>query len=239
MMLNTISNTLFTLFCGAKLRLNKPLIIAGLCLAGLGIAMNSAAAKGIRTTYITIPATEHVLYEWQEQAMVPDIYSGLFDNFRLRSIAEEAGKQAQTRYLVTKWGRHPKLVREFVNLAWDEASKRDGLDPELLIAIMQKESSLRPKVKSRYGAEGLMQVVRRWHGEKLNSKESLFDPKVNIRVGADILEEYIELANGNMDKALAKYSGNARGYANTVLKESRKLARVADRAIAAAVDAQG
>lgn len=231
--------TLHNVAGDARSRLHKAVLIISLCLASLVLIVNSATAKGLRITTQPMLDASLVLYEWQEQAMMPDIYSGLFDNRRLRSIAEEAGKQAQTRYLAAKWKHPTKTVREFVNLAWEEASKRDGLDPELLIAIMQKESSLRPKVQSRYGAQGLMQVVRRWHGEKLDTTESLFDPKVNIRVGADILEEYIELANGNMDKALAKYSGNARGYASTVLKESRKLAMVANRATDAALSSQG
>src|SRR3546814_4641906 len=97
---------------------------------------------------------------------------------------------------------------------------------------MQKESSLSPKVQSRYGAQGLMQVVRRWHREKLHPSESLFDPAVNIRVGADVLEEYLELAGGNLSAALAKYSGNARNYASAVLNASRTLAPVAYHAAA-------
>ena len=96
---------------------------------------------------------------------------------------------------------------------------------------MQKESAFRAKVQNRYGAQGLMQVVRRWHREKLSPSESLFDPEVNIRVGADILEEYIELAGGSLTKALIKYSGNARSYSSKVLKESRKLAELADQAV--------
>lgn len=63
-------------------------------------------------------------------------------------------------------------------------------------------------------------------------RKSLFDPVVNIRVGTDILEEYLESADGDLSQALAKYSGNARGYAKTVIDESRKLAQIADTATA-------
>lgn len=150
----------------------------------------------------------------------------------LQSIIEEARKQAQIEYLAEKLRKPAQTLQEYVHLAWSEASKRAGLRPELLIAIMQKESTFRPKVQSRYGAQGLMQVVRRWHREKLDKSESLFDPVVNIRVGSDILEEYLELMEGDLPKALARYSGNARGYANTVIDESRKLAQVADLAAA-------
>lgn len=152
---------------------------------------------------------------------------------------DELKKEAQSRYLAKKLRQREAAVRQYVDLAWAEASKRDALAPELLIAIIQKESTFRPKVQSRYGAQGLMQVVRRWHRDKLHPSESLFDPVVNIRVGADVLEEYLALAGGNLDNALRKYSGNARGYANTILKESRRLARIAEQATAQAQVAQG
>lgn len=140
---------------------------------------------------------------------------------------KEAKIRAQTQYLAAKFGHSESNIRKYVELAWKEASQRDGVPAELLIAMMQKESSLRPKVQSNYGAQGLMQVVRRWHHDKLRPSESLFDPEVNIRVGADVLEEYLAKADGSVSKALKKYSGNARGYATKVLNESYKLARVA------------
>lgn len=155
----------------------------------------------------------------------------------LASIFDEARKQAQVEYLAEKLRQSPQTMQRYVELAWKEASRRVGLDPGLIIAIMHKESVFRPKVQSSYGAQGLMQVVRRWHREKLHASESLFDPAVNIRVGTDILEEYLELADGDLSKALAKYSGNAAGYAKTVINESRRLAQVADLATArAAID---
>lgn len=153
----------------------------------------------------------------------------------LESIVEEARKQAQVEYLAKKLRKPLKAVKQYVYLAWAEAERRDDLSPELLIAIIHKESTFQPKVQSRYGAQGLMQVVRRWHRDKLEASESLFDPAVNIRVGADVLQEYLEAADGNLAKALAKYSGNSRGYATRVLGESERLAKVADMAAAEVV----
>ncbi|NLC37260.1 MAG: lytic transglycosylase domain-containing protein [Alcaligenaceae bacterium] len=155
------------------------------------------------------------------------------------SHAVELKKQAQTRYVAAKLKIQESTIRKYVDLAWEEAARREQLDPELLIAIIQKESEFRPKVQSRYGAQGLMQVVPRWHRDKLLPSESLFDPVVNIRVGADVLEEYLAKAGGNMDTALRKYSGNARGYVNNIRKESRTLARVAEQAASKVLDSRG
>ena len=202
----------------------------------------------------TLLAGELYLQEWQPltqrvtlqvEPLEPGGYSAPTPRFQplepdsLLEIDNEAKIQAQTEYLAAKYRRSESTIREYVELAWKEASKRDGMSPELLIAMMQKESSLRPKVQSRYGAQGLMQVVRRWHPDKLHPSESLFDPEVNIRVGADVLEEYLEKAGGSLNKALGKYSGNARGYATRVLDESYKLARVAAEAAGQVLASKG
>ncbi|MFW7341986.1 transglycosylase SLT domain-containing protein [Pollutimonas sp. H1-120] len=210
-------------------------------LAGCLLAPTGASAKKLAGEWdpMATISMQIALQQWTSPADLPELISDPLDDVQLQSLAEEASKQAQVKYLSKKWGQPPATVRKYVNLAWAEADKREGLEPELLIAIMQKESSLSPRVQSRYGAQGLMQVVRRWHRDKLHPSESLFDPAVNIRVGADVLEEYLEMAGGKLSAALAKYSGNARNYANAVLKESRKLARLAEQAAANAEASQG
>jgi len=179
------------------------------------------------------------LQQWSNPIERIRITPDILDEQSLPTVAEEASKQAQVKYLSEKWKKPSATVRKYVDLVWAEAEKREKLEPELLLAIMQKESSLRPKVQSRYGAQGLMQVVPRWHREKLHPSESLFDPAVNIRVGAEILEEYLDQAGGSLTAALTKYSGNARNYANAILKETRKLAQVSNQAIAQAEVSQG
>ncbi len=226
----------------------KHLKAAIACMLSAGLLLPGSLIAGERSTTATTQFTEFTLNSQPSKApgevgllshAVDHLNSSFLHEPASEGSADEVKKQAQTAYLATKFKKQEATVRKYVDLAWAEASKRDWLAPELLIAIMQKESALRPKVQSRYGAQGLMQVVRRWHRDKLHPSESLFDPEVNIRVGADVLEEYLTRADGNLDKALRKYSGNARGYANTVLKESRALARVADRAASQALIARG
>ncbi len=203
---------------------------ATLMLAAGMLAPPALWAGGLQTR-----DTLHAM-EWTEVNMASMEHAGLtspryqFDLLERRpsqKSEEEAKIQAQAEYLAEKYSQSISAVRSYVELAWKEAARRDGLPAELLIAIMQKESALRPQVQSRHGAQGLMQVVRRWHRDKLHKSESLFDPEVNIRVAADVLEEYLEEAGGSLRKALGKYSGNARGYAATVLKQSHALARIA------------
>lgn len=216
---NTQYRTMFRMF------LLGCMLAPGLLLAG-GLS-GLSAMSGMQIGPLS---GEIALHQWPGDAKQLYQAPERLGEEHIEALAEEAGKHAQAQYLAKKFGQRMAAVRKYVDLAWAEAEKRDGLEPELLIAIMQKESSLRPRVQSRYGAQGLMQVVRRWHREKLHPSESLFDPEVNIRVAADILEEYLELAGGSLSEALGKYSGNARGYPNKILKESRKLANVADQA---------
>lgn len=134
----------------------------------------------------------------------------------------EQRKRDITAYLAAKYKKQTLVVRNYVDLAFHEADKHPDVEPELILAIIQKESSMGHKLHSNYGAEGVMQVVRRFHKEKVAHKESLMNPKVNIRVGAKILQEYIA-QKGDIRPALVKYSGNADGYADFVLREKAVL----------------
>lgn len=224
--LRTSSNTFRQIiFRNVRIKTAVQLVVASCALAPSGVF-----AKDLINSHQGTFPTQYALNQWSENSTLPYVDAKRLSNQRMETLADEASKRAQTKYLAKKFRKHPNVVRKYVDYAWAEAAKRDGIKPELLIAIMQKESSLRARVQSRYGAQGLMQVVRKWHGEKLSPSESLFDPQVNIRVGTDVLEEYLAMAGGSLPQALKKYSGNARGYTNTILKESRKLALVADQA---------
>lgn len=138
------------------------------------------------------------------------------------TAAVERRKRAITRHLAAKYKQNKRDVRAYVDLAWRESAKNPAVEPELILAVIQKESSLDAKAESSYGAKGLMQVVPRWHPEKVGRYESLLDPKVNIRVGTAILQQYIQ-EQGHIGKALVKYSGNAYGYADFVLRAKAEL----------------
>lgn len=104
-----------------------------------------------------------------------------------------------------------------------------SVDPLLILAVMAIESSYNPEAESHMGARGLMQIIPRWHPEKLaehGGESALLDPEVNIQVGARILREYLARA-GEMQAALQMYNGardepTAR-YAGKVLAEKARL----------------
>ena len=120
-----------------------------------------------------------------------------------------------------------------VNLKDSEASKiireayargyTNNLDPHLILAVIKAESGFRNKVKSREGATGLMQVIPRWHKDKIKNR-SLNDTQVSIEVGSMILSDCMIKHRGNSLKALNCYSGGGgKKYFNKVFDYKRVI----------------
>ncbi|HEV3009490.1 MAG TPA: transglycosylase SLT domain-containing protein, partial [Burkholderiales bacterium] len=90
-------------------------------------------------------------------------------------------------------------------------------------------SRYNPVAESVAGARGLMQVIPRYHPEKLQphgGEEALLTPEVNILVGAQILREY-QRRFGDTETALQMYAGSlddpASQYATKVFAEKARL----------------
>lgn len=109
--------------------------------------------------------------------------------------------------------------REFLETVWYEA-KRAGLEPALVLGLIQVESAFRKYAVSPVGAQGLMQVMPFWTrviGDGDRSK--LFHMQTNLRYGCSILRMYLDMEGGNLYLALGRYNGS-RGqaeYPNAVL----------------------
>src|SRR5690606_7876862 len=123
------------------------------------------------------------------------------------------------------------LVKRVVDAAYQHASAHK-LSPLLILAIIEQESSLRHNVVNSYGAHGLMQVVPRWHRQRIKtlpSPTALLEPEGNIQVGTSILADYVKAKDGNVSAALQKYSGNARNYSVKVHSHQRNLEELLNR----------
>lgn len=161
----------------------------------------------------------------------------------LQQIAEELSdnpfldeKATLARYLATKFSRPLKQMEVIVNVAFEEAFKYE-ISPDLVLAVIQKESSFRPDARNPSGATGLMQVMPKYHADKIRHirhPAGLFNPQSNIRVGVRILAEYLESADGDISRALRKYSGNARNYPQAVQRIVEELRQVKREALTVA-----
>jgi soluble lytic murein transglycosylase-like protein len=113
---------------------------------------------------------------------------------------------------------------EFLETAWYEAN-RAGLDPGLVLGLIQVESAYRKYAVSIVGARGYMQVMPFWTGViGDNDRSRLFHMQTNLRYGCAILRMYLDMEAGNLYLALGRYNGS-RGkpeYPNAVLAAWKK-----------------
>jgi soluble lytic murein transglycosylase-like protein len=143
------------------------------------------------------------------------------------------GVRAIVEYLSRKYRVAATAVEPLV-LTAAEAGARTGLDPLLLIAVMAIESGFNPIAESPLGAQGLMQVIPRFHRDKLDAAagDNLLDPSVNIHIGARVLKEYI-LRAGSLEEGLQLYAGalgDGEGlYAAKVMAEKQRIEAAARR----------
>jgi soluble lytic murein transglycosylase-like protein len=86
-------------------------------------------------------------------------------------------------------------------------AKSQEVKPELLRAVMERESGYRPCAVSRKGAEGLMQLMPATAQEF--GVGDVFDPKENVGAGAKLLKQLLDKYNGDLPKALAAYNAGA------------------------------
>ena len=101
------------------------------------------------------------------------------------------------------------MVRsEFLQTVWYE-SLRAGLEPGLVLGLIQVESGFRKYASSSAGARGYMQVMPFWTrviGDGQPAK--LFHMQTNLRYGCSILRMYLDLERGDLFLALGRYNGS-------------------------------
>jgi soluble lytic murein transglycosylase-like protein len=121
---------------------------------------------------------------------------------------------------------------EFLRTVWYEA-RRAGLDPEMVLGLIQVESAFRKYAVSPVGAHGYMQVMPFWTRIVVgrNDARILFNMQTNLRFGCSILRMYLDMEKGDLYLALGRYNGS-RGrpeYPNAVLAAWRNWSKPAKR----------
>jgi soluble lytic murein transglycosylase-like protein len=138
-----------------------------------------------------------------------------------KDLDTRAWVRAMTRRVVARFPDE-EAAREFLGLVRYEAM-RAGLDPHLVLAVVDVESRFRKYAVSPAGARGLMQVMPFWVREIGEPGHNLFHERTNLRYGCTILRHYLDRENGNMTRALARYNGTLgqADYPNRVLRALR------------------
>jgi soluble lytic murein transglycosylase-like protein len=87
-------------------------------------------------------------------------------------------------------------------------ARRVGLEPELVLAVIEVESHFDEYAVSVAGARGLMQVMPFWLDEIGISDRNLFKIRTNLRMGCTILRYYVDMEPDDLGRALARYNGS-------------------------------
>jgi len=131
---------------------------------------------------------------------------------------------AMSQALPRKWKPDHQQRVDFLKSVRYEA-QRAGLDPHLVLGLIEVESYFRRYAVSSAGARGYMQVMPFWTdviGDGDAGK--LFDMRSNLRYGCTILRHYLDLERGDLFRALGRYNGSLGRpeYPNAVLKAWKK-----------------
>ena len=113
--------------------------------------------------------------------------------------------------------------QEFLRSVHYEAT-RAGLDPQLVLGLIQVESGFKKYAVSSASARGYMQVMPFWVKSIGNSDHNLFHLRLNLRYGCTILRHYLDIERGDLYRALGRYNGSLGKpqYPNLVVGAWRK-----------------
>jgi soluble lytic murein transglycosylase-like protein len=155
---------------------------------------------------------------------------------RSRAVGATPATQRQINQLSSHIQRRYKVSEPRARRIVTEAihnGQRHQLEPELILAIIAVESTFNERAVSRAGARGLMQVMPRYHRDKvreIGGTQALFDPAKNIHTGSRILAKYRDNHSGNLRRALLSYNGSLHlrrsSYADKVMRVYRDMRRV-------------
>lgn len=173
------------------------------------IAMSSAVAEwSTPTPYLPTPQDEQVYQQWLHHAQA-----------QLATKLQNKSGQSRLPELATA-----ELRQVFLQTVWYE-SHRAGLEPALVLGLIEVESGFRKFAISSAGARGVMQVMPFWTRQLAEGDASvLFQWQANLRFGCVSLRQYLALEQGGLNMALGRYNGS-RGqlaYPQAVLAAKRR-----------------
>lgn len=136
----------------------------------------------------------------------------------MKDLDTRAWVRGMTRRMLPRFADE-EAARQFLGLVRYEAM-RAGLDPHMVLAVIDVESRFRKYAVSRAGARGFMQVMPFWIEQIGQPGDNLFNERLNLRYGCTILRHYLDRERGNLFNALGRYNGSLgqRDYPNHVLR---------------------
>ena len=177
-------------------RLVRAILGFGLALA---LAAPRAAYAGAQVYEPLAASAQAALYKSISDQVVPFLAFDTELDAR-RWLAAMSGRLAK---------RMPdRLQREEFLVTVHYEAKRAGLDPQLVLGLIQVESNFRKYAVSHAGARGYMQVMPFWVKVIGDREHNLFHLRINLRYGCVILRHYLDIEKGDLYRALGRYNGS-------------------------------
>lgn len=160
-------------------------------------------------------STDPALRKLLKQAIESD--SGFVDRFDAQVWLLDMSRRLE------KFVQSPETRIQMLKQVHYEA-KRVGIEPELVLAVIEVESRFDEFAISVSGARGLMQVMPFWLNEIGISDQNLFKIRTNLRMGCTILRYYLDMEPDSLVRALARYNGSLGRtvYPNKVISALQK-----------------
>lgn len=111
-----------------------------------------------------------------------------------------------SRRLAKRMPDEAERLEFLATLHWE--ASRAGIDPQLMLGLIQVESGFRKYAVSPVGARGYTQVMPFWIKTIGSPDQNLFQLRTNLRYGAVILRYYIDMEHGDLFRALGRYNGS-------------------------------
>jgi soluble lytic murein transglycosylase-like protein len=169
------------------------------CLALAGFLYASAALAGAQRNEPIDPTVLATLTSQIADRAVP------FFNFK---NAEDAHKWifAMSDRLQKRIPDRKLRTELLMTIQWE--ATRAGLDPQLVLGLIEVESGFRKYAVSLATARGYMQVMPFWTRVFKRPRDNLFNLRTNLRYGCIILRYYLDLEKGDFFRALGRYNGS-------------------------------
>ncbi|HKO42546.1 MAG TPA: transglycosylase SLT domain-containing protein [Pyrinomonadaceae bacterium] len=174
-------------------------------------------------TYLSIPGGIKSYYGW----LATDRLSGLVDSDRRVAVNQRLSRLSNEARDVSD--QYPAPYRPTIL----SASKKRGIDPRFILAIIRQESVFKPMAKSPAGARGLLQLTidaahKYAPGAGINSlnESQLYQPDTSILVGSEYLRELYSMFPNMHEAVAASYNGGEDNVARWVKRAKHNDAGV-------------
>jgi len=162
------------------------------------ILVSSSAFAGAQVEEQLAPSVATLLSQAVSDSPVPTRYG---DGILVRTWLKAMSPRLATRI------PDANERNDFLATVHYEAT-RAGLDPQLVLSVIQHESGFKKYAVSTAGARGFLQVMPFWTKLIGSTQHNLFHLRTNLRYGCVILRHYLDMEHGDLYRALGRYNGS-------------------------------